>query len=60
MNNSFIDFGIMLGIWVAFNQLIDAFTLKLGYLEFASMWVGVMAVLIVGLGIAIYRKVKHG
>ena len=58
MNNSFIDFGIAIGIWVAGNQLIDAFTLKHGYLEFSSMWFGVVAVLIVGLCIALYRKIR--
>ena len=58
MDNNFIEFGIMLGFWVAANQFIDAFTLKYGYLEFSSMWFGVLAVLIVGLCIAIYRKVK--
>lgn len=58
MNNNFIEFGIMLGFWVASNQLIDAFTLKYGYLQFSSMWAGVVAVLLVGLGIAAYRKIK--
>lgn len=58
MNNSFIDFGIVLGIWVAGNQLLDAFTLKQGYVEFSSMWAGVVALLLVGLGIAAYRKIK--
>lgn len=59
MNNSYIDFGIMLGIWVAGTQLVDAFTLNLGYLKFSSMWAGVVALLVVGLGIAFYRKMKE-
>ena len=58
MDNDFISFGIMLGIWVGINQLIDSLTLKLGYLEFSSMWAGVVSVLLVGLGIALYRKIK--
>lgn len=58
MDNNFIEFGIMLGIWVAANQLIDSTILKLGYMEFPSMWAGVVAVLLVGLGIAAYRKIK--
>ena len=58
MDNDFTGFGIMLGFWVAGNQLIDAFTLKHGYLEFSSMWFGVVAVLIVGLCIALYRKIR--
>ena len=58
MNNSFIDYGIMLGIWVAINQIADSFIFKLGYLEFSSMWFGVVAVLIVGLCIAAYRKIR--
>ena len=58
MNNSFIDYGIMLGIWVAINQIADSFIFKLGYLEFSSMWFGVVAVLLVGLGIAAYRKIR--
>jgi uncharacterized membrane protein len=58
MDNNFIEFGIMLGFWVAANQLIDTFTLKLGHMEFPSMWAGVVAVLLVGLGIAAYRKIK--
>lgn len=58
MDNSFIEFGLMLGIWVAVNQIADSFIFKLGYLEFPSMWAGVVSVLLVGLGIAAYRKIK--
>ena len=48
----------MLGIWVTVNQIADSFIFKLGYMEFSSMWAGVVAVLLVGLGIAAYRKIK--
>lgn len=58
MDNNFIEFGIMLGIWVTVNQIADSFIFKLGYMEFSSMWAGVVAVLLVGLGIAAYRKIK--
>ena len=58
MDNTFIEFGIMLGIWVAVNQIVDSTILKIGYMEFPSMWAGVVSVLLVGLGIAAYRKVK--
>lgn len=59
MDNSYTDFGISFGIFVAGSQILDFFTLKLGYVEFASMWAGVVAVLLVGFGIAVYRKIKH-
>ena len=58
MDNTFIEFGLMLGIWVAVNQVVDLTILKIGYMEFPSMWAGVVSVLLVGLGIAAYRKVK--
>ncbi len=54
-NNSWLEFGIMLGIWTTLNQVIDAFTLKLGYLEFPSMWAGVITLLLIGSIIEIVR-----
>ena len=54
-NNTWLEFGIMLGIWTLLNQIIDALTLKLGYLEFSSMWAGVVALLLVGSAIEVVR-----
>ena len=54
-NNSWLEFGIVLGIWTLFNQIIDALTLKLGYLEFSSMWAGVVALLLIGSVIEVVR-----
>ncbi len=53
--NTWIEFGIILGIWTLFNQVIDAFTLQLGYLEFPSMWAGVVSILLIGSVIEIVR-----
>lgn len=58
MDSTYINFGLMLGIWVALNQIADTYITKIGYLEFASMWAGVVSLLLVGLGIAFYRKMK--
>ncbi len=54
-NNSWLEFGIMLGIWTTLNQVIDVFTLKLGYLDFFSMWAGVITLLLIGSVIEIVR-----
>lgn len=54
-NNTWLEFGIMLGIWTLLNQIIDALTLKLGYLEFSSMWAGVVALLLIGSVIEVVR-----
>jgi hypothetical protein len=54
-NNSWLEFGIMLGIWTMLNQVIDALTLKLGYLEFSSMWAGVVTLLLIGSAIEAVR-----
>lgn len=58
MDNTYINFGVMLGIWVALSQIADTYINKLGYLEFTSMWAGVATLFLVGFGIAFYRKMK--
>lgn len=59
MDNSFIQFGVMLGIWTLLNQIVDALTFKHGYVEFSAMWAGVVALLIVGFGIYTARMWRN-
>lgn len=58
MKNSFIDFGLVLGVFTLFNQIFDVLVFKTGYIEYPSLWAGVTSVLLVGLGIEVYKRVK--